>query len=455
MNLKYSIQSSIVFTALAAAAMNCPGPLSAATFGDPAGFITIPPGYWQGELVAPGRSWELALDVDPTRADTGLLDMPSIWRIGLPLESLEQRGDSLFFDLPWGMGRVRARVDGGRIDGLALLSNGDTGVLQLQRSTVAAVHSRDLDFQSDSITIGATVFLPASAGPHPAAVILHGGGDSSREESPPYRFWGPYLARRGYVVLLYDKRGNGDSGGDWRTVGFEERAADVLAGIDALRRLAEVDTAKIGLIGVSQGSWVAGLVARDDPGLCFVVNISGPAVSVREADTAALRFELVRDGWAPRDVGERLALWQMMVDYTRSNSDDRLWERLVAAEIWAGARAWSEVAAFRIGERGSWWKQWYGRVADYDPLPVLTDTDVPMLWMYGERDSQSDVARNVAALEQLRLEASKDYTIAVFPAAGHGLLVPVSERGFDLEPLTTAPGFFHTLLGWIGSQTAD
>jgi alpha/beta superfamily hydrolase len=127
-------------------------------------------------------------------------------------------------------------------------------------------------------------------------VILHGGGDSSRE-SPPYGFWADYLPRHGFADLIYDKRGNGASTGNWRAVGFEERAGDVIAGLEWLHKHEAVDANRLGLLAVSQGSSVAGLVADRFPHLRFIVRVSGPVLPVVEADTTAIMNELRREGW--------------------------------------------------------------------------------------------------------------------------------------------------------------
>lgn len=73
---------------------------------------------------------------------------------------------------------------------------------------------------------------------------------------------------------MYDKRGNGESGGSWKTVGFEQRAGDVAAAVRQLRELPAIDVGRVGLIGVSQGSWVADIVAAADVRLGFVVHVS-------------------------------------------------------------------------------------------------------------------------------------------------------------------------------------
>lgn len=417
---------------------------------------TLPAGYWSGRFAAEGRVWEMALDVPPGGGPEAIrIDMPSLWRMGEPVPALSVSGDSVSFDLLWDMGRVEGRRVGDRIEGVVRLAGGPVVPLRLRREARPRTRRVEIPYASGEARIGATLVLPEGAGPFPVVVVLHGGGDSSREESPPYRFWGEYLARRGYAVLLYDKRGNGESTGNWREVGFDARAADVLEGVRRVRDRPEVDPGRVGLLAVSQGSWVAGIVAAGDPRLAFVVHVSGPAVSVREADTHALRAELERDRLDERSIGERLAVWDLLVEFALSEDDDEAWRRLERAVREAAERSWSETHPVSTGERDSWWKGWYGRVADHDPVPFLRRSSTPMLWVYGVEDGESDIVRNVEVLERLRTSDDKAYTIATFPGAGHGLMVPVTDDGIDRPPLTAAPGFLGTVLGWMDARVRE
>jgi hypothetical protein len=67
-------------------------------------------------------------------------------------------------------------------------------------------------------------------------------------------------------------------------------------------------------------------------------------------------------------------------------------------------------------------------------------------------DSESDPATNVKALEDLR-RSGKEYTIGVYPGAGHGILIPVRPDGTQGDLLTTPPGFFPDLRRWLFEQT--
>lgn len=116
------------------------------------------------------------------------------------------------------------------------------------------------------------LWAPKAAGAYPAVVAVHGGGWQGGSKSA-YRFLGPWLAQRGYVVFSVD----------YRLVKpgkkmFPESVYDVKAAVQFVRsRGAElkVDPDRIALMGDSAGAHLAALVAlggdafnaayKDDP----------------------------------------------------------------------------------------------------------------------------------------------------------------------------------------------
>jgi acetyl esterase/lipase len=120
---------------------------------------------------------------------------------------------------------TRANVDYGRHDGEALLGD---------------------------------AYMPKAPGKYPAVITVHGGGWQGGAKSA-YRFWGPWLAQRGYVVFSID----------YRLVKpgkkmFPESVQDVRAAVQFMRsRAAEfkVDPDRIALMGDSAGAHLAALVA--------------------------------------------------------------------------------------------------------------------------------------------------------------------------------------------------
>jgi uncharacterized protein len=420
-------------------------PVSSAEAQDPMGRC------WHGELARESLEWDLRLEVaNAETAPEATLGLDALWRARQPLPSFRTDGGVVTFDLPWSMGEFRGEVGADALTGRVSFEDGRQEPVSLGPVACPVRLEEEMTWRTGDVSVAGTLVLPPGPGPFPAVVVLHGGGDSSRE-SPPYAFWSEYLPRLGIAVLSYDKRGNGMSTGDWRSVGFEERAADVAGGLNQLRGNAAIDPDRLGLLAVSQGSWIAGLVARMDPSVRFIVHISGPAVSVVEADTYAVESQLRREGWAQEAMAERLDLWRLNADVARHPESDEDWNRLQSALERVRDREWFRRSPYEP-ERYSSWRTWYHHVLDYDPEPTLRDLHIPMFWIFGSMDSESDPATNVKALEDLR-RSGKEYTIGVYPGAGHGILIPVRPDGTQGDLLTTPPGFFPDLRRWLFEQT--
>ena len=90
------------------------------------------------------------------------------------------------------------------------------------------------------------------------------------------------LARHGYGVLLFDRRGEGESDGDPNVLGWKG-ARDVRAAVEYLRGRADVDPERIGGIGLSVGGEMMIEAAADSDGLAALVSDGAGIRSIREA----------------------------------------------------------------------------------------------------------------------------------------------------------------------------
>ena len=102
------------------------------------------------------------------------------------------------------------------------------------------------------------------------------------------------LIRHGYGVLLFDRRGEGESEGDPNALGWTGER-DVRAAIAFLQRRPDVDRERIGGIGLSVGGEMMLEAASESDGLRAVVSEGAGIRSIREAlamdASARMRFE--------------------------------------------------------------------------------------------------------------------------------------------------------------------
>jgi dipeptidyl aminopeptidase/acylaminoacyl peptidase len=103
---------------------------------------------------------------------------------------------------------------------------------------------------------------------HPAIVWVHGDGITQnfdgwhvRRDYAVYYSVHQYLLQRGYVVLSVDYRGSIGYGKAWRQGHYRDLGGadyrDIAAGVDYLKTLGVVDTARVGIWGLSYGGFMA------------------------------------------------------------------------------------------------------------------------------------------------------------------------------------------------------
>jgi pimeloyl-ACP methyl ester carboxylesterase len=159
---------------------------------------------------------------------------------------------------------------------------------------------------SHGALLNAFVYVAASAGPHPAVVLLHGfpGNERNLDLAQDMR-------RAGWDVLYFDYRGSWGSPGDFS---FSHSIEDTAAAIALLREPAiagrlRLDASRIVLLGHSMGGFVAVQDAATDPavravGLISAVDLGGripqPLRKDREPVVIqALSAGLAHEGIAP------------------------------------------------------------------------------------------------------------------------------------------------------------
>ncbi len=325
----------------------------------------------------------------------------------------------------------------------ALVLPGGSGTLStgpIAHADTQSYLSEDVRYLSDSLTLAALLMIPRNTQQRaPAAVIIQGSGTSDRSNQWA-RAIAEVLVAEGLVVLLTDKRGSGASEGDWRTSDFHALARDAVAGVRYLRSRAEVDSGQVGLVGLSQGGWIAPLAAAQSVSVSFVVNISGAAVSFAEQSFHEMANTARQAGLAESEVREVLALNRAAGAYLITGD----WAPYQAAREVALQSSWRRIAEGFPGSPDIPVWTFLRGVGQFDPIPYWIQLTQPVLVLYGADDERDNVpvGESVRRLEHAFGAARKvNYRIVVIPGAGHAFIDPVRQQ------LMTP--FVKALRGWI------
>lgn len=268
------------------------------------------------------------------------------------------------------------------------------------------VRQIEVQFSSGSARLSGTLLIPPGAGKHAGVAFVHGSGPTQRAYLPELS---AMLVRHGVAVLVYDKRGIGQSGGEYPGESasqspIDQYARDAAAAARFLAAQPEIDRARVGLTGHSQAGWILPLAASREPAVRSVLIFSGPAVTADEND---LYQDLAGEG-------ERNAT-------------------LSEAEIDA-----------RVLEQGP---------GGVDPIPAIRKLRIPALWVYGGRDQHVPPRLSERRLAPIAAEPGRDFTVVTFPNANHALVE--TRTGLTSEMLrsdTYAPGLFARVVEWLKAK---
>ena len=247
--------------------------------------------------------------------------------------------------------------------------------------------STTLTFPSGDLTLAGTLTTPTGTGPFPAAVLVSGSGPIDRDSNMKRARLdvmaqvADHLAASGIASLRYDKRGIGESEGDYKAAGFFDNLADARAALDALEQQDAVDPGRLFVVGHSEGALIATELAADEP----------PAGVVLLAGAAQPGTQVLR--WQARGLAETLpapARFVMKVlrqDLVKTND-----KRLAQLEATTGDTARMQMV--RVNAK------WFREFMAHDPAESFTKVVVPVLAITGSKDVQVD-PDDVATMESL------------------------------------------------------
>ena len=408
-------------------------------------------GSWEGAAVARGDEQPMRFHISKgVTTWSGRLDLTSLGVLGWPLGSVTLAGDNvrIEFRSDRGTHRFDGVLAGDSIEGIVRFVGAPEAALTLRRSDPpgSAHEVRQVEFDGDGVRLAGMLTLPPGEGPHPAIVFVHGSGNVTRNA---YRYFAHFYADRGVATLAFDKRGTGSSTGDWLEVGFDQLAADVIAGVEYLTGLPEIAAGSIGLQGQSQGGWIAPLAASRSNEVAFVITIVGPLVTPAVEGHWDAEWGLTEAGFGAAEYARAREVLLLRDEAIRTGDG---WEAVQTAIDGISGETWfahtglpREVAP--NPERTAW----YGLIMDFDPVPVFEGLDLPILAIFAERDESIPTARSVEILEEIKAAGGKDITIRVFPDANHGMRVGPTADRFRWERY--APGFLEALEDWVAAQT--
>jgi pimeloyl-ACP methyl ester carboxylesterase len=379
-------------------------------------------GRWEGFATMGERRMELSIDIlmnDET--PEARITVPRERILGKRVPALDISPPEIRFSIPVAGNQAPfyGRIAGGSLIGSVSLGQRSMNVELRRTGDVPAPPYREeqIEFANADAKLRGSLLIPASNERHPAVVLIHGSSTPDRDD---FRFYADLFVRNGIATLIYDKRTCTGEGG-MRQVDLRDLAGDAAAAVGALKSRADIDPARIGLWGHSQGGWVVPMVAAGLDSIAFVVGFSAPGVTYADLDKFANASRLRVNGFAQVDIDQALTALRQVDASVRGGGDRPELQSALDSfhrSRWASFTTLPRVAPTLADVQS--WLRW--RNLDLDPVDYWRIVRAPVLLVYGELDDVVPVATSAARIrDALRQAGNTSVVVRIFPKQDHSI----------------------------------
>lgn len=328
--------------------------------------------------------------------------------------------------------------------------------LDFVREDLASVHARQtrvwrendepVMVPASGFNLGATISRPEGVAPPagkkdkpkrlPAVVLVGGSGPLDRDETvfgvPVMGQLASTLADAGYLVIRYDKRGVGQSGGRTESATMADYADDLVSIVRYLARRKDVDPKRIAIAGHSEGAWLALLAADREDRVAAVALLAGAGTT-----GAALNLEQQRH----------------LLDAKGVKGEER--EKLVAQQLTINNAVLSGTDWDKLPEalRKQADSPWFRSLLAFDPSRVVAEVRQPILIVQGERDTQVPPhhAGKLDVMARAR-KKGRGQELVQIPGVNHLFVKATTGEVSEYATLpdkTITPGLGEALVKWL------
>ncbi len=314
----------------------------------------------------------------------------------------------------------------------------DVGSVAARRVVMARPNDEQVRIPAVGFSLAGTISRPAdaSAAPLPAIVLVGGSGPTDRDETvygiPIFAELSSALADDGFLVLRYDKRGVGQSGGRPESATLADYADDLRAAVKFVADRKDVDDRRIAVVGHSEGGMVAMIAADKEKKIRALVLVASPGVTGAELNMAQIQHANALAGRSGDQLDATLQL-----------------QRKIQEAVLTG-KGWEDIEPeLRARADTPWFKSFLA----FDPARLMRDIDQPILIVQGEVDSQVEPS-NADRLAELAAARKGAPSPEVVKLAGiNHLLVPATtgEVGeyASLSDESISPNIAEAVAAWL------
>jgi uncharacterized protein len=329
---------------------------------------------------------------------------------------------------------VRFNVPGQQID----VVREDVAAVSSRTVTISRPNDERLTIPGNGFTLAGTMSRPAATPATtrlPAVVLVGATGQADRDGVaygvPVLGELAGALADGGFIVVRYDKRGVGQSGGRSETVSLTDYAEDVRAAVKALTGRKDVDPQRIAIVGHGEGGLVALIAAGKEKRIAAVALAGTPGMN--GADLA-------------------LAQQQRMLDRMKLSPEERQAKVDAQKKIHEAAITGKGADQLPPPVRRSIENAEYQSVLSTEPAKLMKDVKQPILIVQGELDTQVDPKNADLLAEAARQRKNAAVDVVKIPGVNH-LLTSATTGEVDeygaLKDKHVASAVTQAILSWL------
>ena len=264
----------------------------------------------------------------------------------------------------------------------------DVSLVSARIERVSHPGDEQITIEGYGFTLASTISRPANPPAMLPAIVLLGDSSAFDRDGvidgvPVLGQFAGLLADQGFLVVRYDKRGSGQSGGRPESVSIGDYAEDARAVVKYLKDRKDVDDKRIALVGHGEGGWVALGAAAGFGDAKAVVTIAAGSTPGSELVLEQQRLSLNRTTMSQGEKDTALDVQQKIL---QAVMDGASWEGIPP-----DMRRRADTTLYRS-------------FLAFDPAVPLKKLDQPLLILHGEGDTfvPSDHADRLVALATAR-----------------------------------------------------
>lgn len=380
-------------------------------------------GNWEGVVKTPYVDIPIVAHfVKDGKVWLATLDSPEQNAFDIPADSVAINGDSVYFELARMRVTYRGKIvhkdtinglftQGKRSQSIVLVKTGG----KVKSAYLQGFTTKELliENQEAKVTLSATLTYPKKGRNFPTVILVSGSGPQDRNASmfgqKPFKDLAEKLTRSGFAVLRFDERGVAKSSGNYSKATTQDLAKDVESIFYELQRCRKLDKNKIGILGHSEGSMIAAMVASRNKDVAFAISMGGPGMPFD--DLMLLQYKKFAEaaGMENKDIISTIRLNKAIFDLAKTSIDSAtlatkinalVVSKLIKDSLKISADSFNTLTiqtfkAYNIQVNNPWWRF----VLKVNPLEYWAKVECPVYILNGYLDLQVPSSLNVLNIE--------------------------------------------------------